>query len=223
MDLTALDGPPGEAGEELTNSRRERNKAATRHAIALAALELLREHGYDALTVDLVAERAGISRRTFFNYFPSINDALHDHVTWIFERTSQTLAEQASQLPIMDAVMATMQNILREDLLEKVAYLAILGESIPSLHAAELATWSRSIRYITPELVQAHPDKDPFVITVFAQALLAACTAAFQTWAPTATLPITDADLDRLGERLTRAMELVRAGFAELHTAGKAR
>lgn len=196
---------------------------ATRHAIASAALDLLREHGYDALTIDLVAERAGISRRTFFNYFPSINEALHDHLTRIFEQADTTLAEQASQLPIMDAVMATLQNILTEDQLEKVAYLAIMGESIPSLHSAELTIWSRSIRYITPRLIAAHPEKDPFVITVFTQALLAACTAAFQTWAHTATMPLTPTSLDQLGHRLTSAMGLVRDGFTELHIAGKAR
>lgn len=202
-------------------SRRERNKQATRRAISTAALDLMREQGYEALTVDLVAEQAGVSRRTFFNYFPSINDALHDHVAWIFEHTEVRLAERAEQLPIMEAVMATLQDILSVDLLDKVAYLAVQGERIPSLQAAELATWARSMRHITPELIKTHPDKDPFVITVFAQALLGALSAAFQTWAVQATLPINPQDIDELGKRLTSAMELVRDGFPHLHEAAR--
>ncbi|MBU2670376.1 TetR/AcrR family transcriptional regulator [Actinoplanes bogorensis] len=35
-----------------------------------AALELFREHGYDAVTVTQIAERAGLTRRSFFRYFP---------------------------------------------------------------------------------------------------------------------------------------------------------
>ena len=40
-------------------------------AIRQAAAELVRERGYEAMTYDAVAERAGISRRTVFNYFPT--------------------------------------------------------------------------------------------------------------------------------------------------------
>ena len=52
--------------------RREANKARTREAVVQAAVELLHTEGLDALTAEKVADAAGISRRTFFNYFPSV-------------------------------------------------------------------------------------------------------------------------------------------------------
>ncbi|MEI2778883.1 MAG: TetR family transcriptional regulator [Tetrasphaera sp.] len=55
---------------------RERKKIETRRAIHRAAIELAHEGGLDALTVDAIAERAGVSPRTFFNYFPVKDDAL---------------------------------------------------------------------------------------------------------------------------------------------------
>ncbi len=55
---------------------RERKKRETRQAIHSAALELAHERGVDALTVDAIAERAGVSPRTFFNYFPTKDDAI---------------------------------------------------------------------------------------------------------------------------------------------------
>jgi AcrR family transcriptional regulator len=58
-------------------SRREQNKTATRAAIADAALDLLRASGSEAVTAERIAEAAGISRRTFFNYFPSVEAALN--------------------------------------------------------------------------------------------------------------------------------------------------
>ncbi|NUT54994.1 MAG: TetR family transcriptional regulator [Thermoleophilia bacterium] len=50
---------------------RERKKRETRRAINLAALDLVEEKGFASVTTDEIAGRAGVSARTFFNYFPS--------------------------------------------------------------------------------------------------------------------------------------------------------
>lgn len=50
-----------------------REKAA---AIERAATDLVLEHGYDAVKVDMICERAGVSQRTFFNHFGTKEAAL---------------------------------------------------------------------------------------------------------------------------------------------------
>ena len=55
---------------------RERKKEETRWAVHEAAMRLAVEHGFDTLTVDAIAEAAGISRRTFSNYFTGKEEAL---------------------------------------------------------------------------------------------------------------------------------------------------
>ncbi|MGC5165623.1 TetR/AcrR family transcriptional regulator [Luteimicrobium sp. DT211] len=55
---------------------RARKREATREALATAAFALAREHGLDGFTVDDVARRADVSRRTFFNYFSSKEQAV---------------------------------------------------------------------------------------------------------------------------------------------------
>lgn len=72
-------------------SLRERNRLQTRVAIEAAALELFRDRGFDRTTVGDIADRAGISPRTFFRYFPS-----KDHV--IFTDHAAALAELRGRL-----------------------------------------------------------------------------------------------------------------------------
>ena len=55
---------------------RERKRLATRRAIQLAALELVAEHGLGGVTIDEISRVADISPRTFFNYFPSKEEAV---------------------------------------------------------------------------------------------------------------------------------------------------
>lgn len=55
--------------------RRERKKAATRRAIADAALRLFLERGYDAVGIREIADAADVSTTTLFKHFP-VKEAL---------------------------------------------------------------------------------------------------------------------------------------------------
>lgn len=54
---------------------REQKKRATRAALAEAAVHLAAEHGAEKVTVEAISAAAGVSVRTFFNYFDSRDDA----------------------------------------------------------------------------------------------------------------------------------------------------
>lgn len=55
---------------------RERKKVARRASLIDAAHELVQEIGLEAVTVEGICARAGVSTRTFFNYFESKDDAV---------------------------------------------------------------------------------------------------------------------------------------------------
>jgi AcrR family transcriptional regulator len=63
-----------------TGGLRSRKKAKTRLAIEDAALSLFEGQGYEATTVEEIAERAEVSVTTFFRYFPTKAEVLlSDH------------------------------------------------------------------------------------------------------------------------------------------------
>ncbi|NEB76046.1 TetR family transcriptional regulator [Streptomyces sp. SID14478] len=63
-------------GGAASSGRRARKKAATRQALADAALRLFLERGYEQVGVREIAEVADVSVSTLFNYFPGGKEAL---------------------------------------------------------------------------------------------------------------------------------------------------
>lgn len=57
--------------------RRERKKEETRRRIYEAAIKLFNDKGFDATTVDEIAETADVAKGTFFNYFPRKEAVVH--------------------------------------------------------------------------------------------------------------------------------------------------
>jgi AcrR family transcriptional regulator len=77
-----------------------------RERMVLAAVDLFTEQGYDATTVAQIAERAGVTKSTFFRHFPDKRELLVAGQ----EVLSQLLAEGIAQAPDgaspLDAVAA---------------------------------------------------------------------------------------------------------------------
>lgn len=64
----------GEPSDDV--SGRGGRRQEVRGSIAFAALDLFADQGFEATTVDRIAEHAGVGRRTFFRYFRSKEDAV---------------------------------------------------------------------------------------------------------------------------------------------------
>jgi len=77
---------------QAAGTLRQRHTERTRAAIVAAALELFRERGFPATTVDDIAERADVAPRTFFRYFPTKESVLFADAVAQRERTMARLA-----------------------------------------------------------------------------------------------------------------------------------
>ncbi|ACZ91175.1 TetR family transcriptional regulator [Streptosporangium roseum] len=87
---------------------RERKKAKTRRTIQEHALRLFAEQGYEATTVEQIAEAAEISPSTFFRYFPAKEDAvLQDDYAPVL---TAMLAAQPADLEPVPALRAAVRG-----------------------------------------------------------------------------------------------------------------
>jgi len=101
---------------ELAPSRRERKKQATRQAIHEAAFTLAEEYGLAAVTVEAIADRADVAPRTFFNYFPSKEEAILD---WDGERSEALRSALVSRPPDEDALTA-LRRVMEDEVAQRV-------------------------------------------------------------------------------------------------------
>jgi AcrR family transcriptional regulator len=91
---------------------RELKKARLRQRIRETTLELVRELGFEGVTVDEIARRCEISQPTFYNYFPSKEAILAEHATrgW-----GPLLAEMADGgEPVCERLRGYFQEIARD-------------------------------------------------------------------------------------------------------------
>ncbi|MFJ8748964.1 TetR/AcrR family transcriptional regulator [Streptomyces sp. NPDC102441] len=86
--------------------RRERKKAATRQAIADAALELFLDHGFERVSVRDVAERADVSTTTLFAHFPSKEALVFDREESIDAKLTAAVRERPAGQGVVEALRA---------------------------------------------------------------------------------------------------------------------
>jgi AcrR family transcriptional regulator len=94
---------------------RERKKLGTRWALSDAALELALERGLDNVTRDDIANRAGVSLRTFNNYFTGKYEAVAFRQ---IDRTRQSLAAfraRPADEPLWSAITQAMLEPLEAE------------------------------------------------------------------------------------------------------------
>jgi AcrR family transcriptional regulator len=96
---------------------RERKKARTREAIIDAALELFERQGFDATTVEDIAEAADVSPRTFFRYF----DTKLDVVMARNVDDSDDIDDLIAALPADVGPLEAVHRVLRQKLAGQLA------------------------------------------------------------------------------------------------------
>lgn len=90
--------------EEERVGLRERKKRATRAALSWAAIRLTVERGLDNVLVEDIAEAAGVSPRTFNNYFSSKGEAIVARHLDRYRAVAEELRRRPAAEPIWESI-----------------------------------------------------------------------------------------------------------------------
>ncbi|CAM5549415.1 MULTISPECIES: TetR family transcriptional regulator [Streptomyces] len=120
---------------------RERKKRATRAALGEAAVRLAAEHGADHVTVEMISEAAGVSPRTFFNYFASHDDAFVMIDADLAPRVTRAVLAAPAALPPLEALRTALAAELAdvENQSELWSLLPVVLDRSPRLFARVMA------------------------------------------------------------------------------------
>jgi len=136
-------------GETPTPGRRERKKAATRQALADAALRLFLERGYDQVSIRDIADAADVSTTTLFKHFPGKEALVFDADA---DREAALVAAVRARAPGESIPAALRAYLLRGvvaggDALDPrlVAFLDLV-EAVPALREYARRMWMRHER-----------------------------------------------------------------------------
>ena len=97
---------------------RERKKQATREALRLAALRLAVERGWEQVRVEDIAAEAGVSTRTFNNYFASKDEAFLATAYDRGARMQAALAARPAEEPLWPAVIEAVVHGFAADAID---------------------------------------------------------------------------------------------------------
>ncbi|GAA3073225.1 TetR/AcrR family transcriptional regulator [Streptosporangium carneum] len=185
--------------------RRERKKAATRQAIADAALRLFLERGYDDVGIREIADAADVSTTTLFKHFPVKEALVFDEAEDVETSLLAAVRDRPSGQSIPAALREHALRFRRAGANSTPEFRAFLDliNSTPALSDYQRAIWLRYTTSLAQAIAEDSglPADDP------------ACTALahFALEAPSSVRGHHDAS-----EAITRAFDLLDRGWQDI-------
>jgi AcrR family transcriptional regulator len=146
-----------------------------------AALELYGERGFENTTVAEIAERAGLTERTFFRHFADKREALFAGSPTLHEHLVSTVADAPASAAPIDAAAAGLEAAGsqlpdRETARRRQAIIAANAE-LRERELIKLASWSAAIA----DVLRRRGVEDP-TATLTAEVAIAVFRTAFDRW-----------------------------------------
>jgi AcrR family transcriptional regulator len=159
---------------------RERKKAKTKAAIQHHALRLFQLQGYDATTIEQIAEAAEISPSTFFRYFPNKEDVvLYDDLDPLFVVAFEAQPAELSPIEAMRRAFREVFTSLPSSEIAQQWERAKLVLAVPELRMRMLDQFVDAMQLVTTLLAKRlGRNAGDFAVNTYAGALMGAMLSA---------------------------------------------
>jgi AcrR family transcriptional regulator len=138
---------------------RERKRRLTRHLISDAATAMFASRGFDAVKVSEIADRANVSMKTLYNYFPTKESMVLDDADELIDGLAAALRDRQAGMSLTDAFVGALEasmdgfDLFDDELAAHVATtFAAMVKQTPALHAHWLEIQDRLARVAAEQL-----------------------------------------------------------------------
>jgi len=165
---------------------RERKKQATEAALRAAALHLALERGPENVRVDDIAEAAGVSTRTYNNYFSSREQAIIAAIT--AERASRVGSAVTGRAPDVSLADAVIDAVVAQHS-EPADEALMMVTASPALRACYVDTVAALEDILTEAIAVRHSELERLTAAVLSASVGAATKVALRHWLESAGTP----------------------------------
>jgi AcrR family transcriptional regulator len=151
--------PPSHADTPVEGLR-DRKRRETTQRITDSAVSLFLEQGIEATTLDDIATRAGISRRTFFYYFKSKDDILLSMQSGMGEMLATALRDEPQDKPPLHALRDATIRMAAPYPADKMLAMDRLMRSSPTVMARKQASYIGHEETLFAALCEKWPEAD---------------------------------------------------------------
>lgn len=183
----------------------------TRDLLRRALMQLVREKGYDAVTIQDITERANLGRTTFYLHYESKDDLMLDHHA---DFASQlTLRILSTEELLGDEPSGQLVSLLQQLADHKQVYFALMRSK--DAQAIKVGIQRQMTDNLLENLNQAYPDATPNQpIVMLANYIIGAHFAMIDWWLSNRT-PQSAQDVARLLHQMRRAA--IRDAYGQPH------
>jgi AcrR family transcriptional regulator len=175
-----------------------------RGRLAEAALELFAERGFEQTTVDDIATRAGLTKRTFFRHFADKREVLFGGGDEFRDGFVSSLAAVPASAPPMDAIAATLEAVAatfrdRREFARRRQEVIAANPALQERELVKLASVTAALVDTLRERGVAEPGA-----SVTAETVVAIFRNAFERW-------VAEGEQRELAELIHESLEALRA------------
>jgi AcrR family transcriptional regulator len=171
--------------DEALSGLRARRRMDTHDEIHLAALELFEQQGVRETTVQQIADRAGVSPRTFFRYFTSKEQAAlpgQRRLLQAIDALQVTGTEPATVLGDVEAATEAVIGRDKDPELEEHRRVALLLAREPDLQALAASQEQVLTARLRTRLAGQLPGSDAVTLLLIAEVAVAVWRTTWERW-----------------------------------------
>ncbi|PNG22929.1 TetR family transcriptional regulator [Streptomyces cahuitamycinicus] len=206
--MTFMTAPRTTPADRPPLGLRERKKIKTRQAIRTATYALIEEQGYDATTIEQIADRAEVSPSTVFRYFPAKEDiVVTDEWDPVIMAELRARPQDESWADVLRHVMRTALDLSLAEEPEVMRLRTRLGVEVPAVRARMMESMAVTGRLLREALAERSGlDPDSLELRVFAMSVMGGLMEVSRYWAETG-------HRDDIRDLVDRALDVLEHGL----------